>query len=126
MAGGFAVLGGFVIIIAFLFIGEAIRAAGLPIPGNVIGMVLLAVALKIGLVKREWIQAAATLLIRNLSLLFVPAGVGVMAYFNVIERTWLPIAVSVLVSTLFVLVFAGVLEDRLRRLVERFRRGAHP
>jgi len=120
------VLGGFVIIIAFLFIGEAIRAAGLPIPGNVIGMVLLAVALKIGLVKREWIQAAATLLIRNLSLLFVPAGVGVMAYFNVIERTWLPIAVSVLVSTLFVLVFAGVLEDRLRRLVERFRRGAHP
>lgn len=109
-------LGGFVIIIAFLFAGEAIHAAGSPLPGNVTGMILLAVALKLKVVRREWVEAAANLLVENLSLLFVPAGVGVMAYFGVIERSWLPIALSVLVSTLIVLLFTGVVQDRLRRL----------
>lgn len=115
-------LGGFVIIIAFLFAGEALRVAGLPLPGNVTGMLLLAVALRLRIVRREWIEAAAKVLVANLSLLFVPAGVGVMAYFDVIERSWLPISVSILVSTLLVLLFAGVVQDRLRRLLARFAR----
>ena len=80
------------------------------------GIILLAVALKLKVVRREWVEAAANLLVENLSLLFVPAGVGVMAYFGVIERSWLPIALSVLVSTLIVLLFTGVVQDRLRRL----------
>jgi holin-like protein len=116
------VLGGFVIIMAFLFAGELLSGAGLPLPGNVIGMVLLAVALRAGIVKREWIRAAAEFLVENLSLLFVPAGVGVMAYFNIVERSWLPVSISLVVSTLLVLAFTGLLEDRLRRLFGRFRR----
>jgi holin-like protein len=116
-------LGGFAIIMAFLFVGKVISAAGVPIPGNVIGMILLALALRLRIVRREWIRPAAGFLLENLSLLFVPAGVGVMAYFNVIRRSWLPISISVLVSTLIVLALAGIVEDRLRRLVSRFSRG---
>lgn len=114
-------LGGFAIIMAFLFAGELISAAGLPVPGNVVGMVLLAASLRVGLVRREWIQSAASFLLDNLSLLFVPAGVGVMAYFNVVQRSWLPVSVSVLGSTVVVLIFTGLLEDRLRRLLARIR-----
>lgn len=112
-------LGGFVIIMVFLLAGEALRSVGLPLPGNVTGMILLAVALRLRIVRREWIAAAAGFLVENLSLLFVPAGVGVMAYFGVVARSWLPISLSVLVSTLVVLAFTGVLEDRLRALVTR-------
>ena len=114
-------VGGFAIIMTFLFAGDLISSTGIPIPGSVIGMVLLAVALRLGIVRKEWIRSAAQFLVENLSLLFVPAGVGVMAYFNVVQRSWLPVSISVLVSTLVVLAFTGLLEDRLRRLVERIR-----
>lgn len=113
------VIGGFVIIMGFLFLGDILAWLGVPIPGNVSGMILLALALQLKVVRREWINKAATFLIENLSLLFVPAGVGVMAYFNVVKRSWLPISVSVIVSTVLVLIFTGVLEDRLRRLFVR-------
>jgi holin-like protein len=116
-------LGGFVIIMLFLLAGEALHGLGLPLPGNVTGMILLAVALRLRIVRREWVAGAANFLVENLSLLFVPAGVGVMAYFNVVERSWLPISLSVLVSTLVVLAFTGVLEDRLRVLLRRRERG---
>jgi holin-like protein len=116
-------LGGFVIIMVFLLAGEGLRSLGLPLPGNVTGMILLAVALRLRIVRREWVAGAASFLVENLSLLFVPAGVGVMAYFNVVEHSWLPISLSVLVSTLVVLAFTGVLEDRLRAVLSRMRRG---
>lgn len=114
-------IGGFVIIMAFLLTGELIQRLGLPIPGNVTGMVLLAVALRIGVVKRAWIEKAAVLLTDNLSLLFVPAGVGVMSYFGVIERSWLPLCVSVIVSTLLILLFAGFAARSFSALARRLR-----
>lgn len=119
-------LRGFLIIMIFLFGGDALRLAGVPLPGNVIGMVLLAAALRLRVVRREWVAPAATFLIDNLSLLFVPAGVGVMALFGVIERSWLPLSVSVLGSTLVVLAATGLLEERLGRLFARIRRRQRP
>ncbi len=119
MSAEVKVLGGFVIIMGFLLLGEVLAWLGLPIPGNVSGMILLALALQLKIVRRDWIKDAANFLIENLSLLFVPAGVGVMAYFHVVKSSWLPISVSVIVSTVLIMVFTGVLEDRLRRLCGR-------
>lgn len=115
-------LGGFVIIMLFLFGGDLISRAGVPLPGNVIGMILLTMALALRIVKTDWVRPAATFLVDNLSLLFVPAGVGVMAYFDIISRDWLPIAISILVSTLLIILVAGTLLDRLIRVVPRFLR----
>ncbi len=114
---------GLAIILAFLALGEALRLLGLPIPGNVTGMVLLAVALQVKLIKTDWIRGVAEFLADNLSLLFVPAGVGVMAYFHVVERAWLPVAISLLGSTLAVLLFTGGVERALASLVARLKGG---
>lgn len=115
-------LGGFVIIMLFLMGGDLLSRAGVPLPGNVIGMMLLTSALALKLVKAEWVRPAAEFLVDNLSLLFVPAGVGVMAYFDIISRNWLPIAISVLLSTLLIVLVAGTLLDRLTRISERLNR----
>ncbi len=109
-------LGGIAIIIAFLMGGDLLERLGIPIPGNVIGMVLLALALKLKLVREEWIEGAVDALIDNLSLLFVPAGVGVMALFGIIQRYWLSIALSIIVSTLLILAFTGAVAKGLGRL----------
>ncbi|NCP78154.1 MAG: CidA/LrgA family protein, partial [Desulfuromonadales bacterium] len=81
--------------------------------GNVIGMALLLLGLACGLVKEESIREAAELLLRYLALFFVPAGVGVMLYFDLIGREWLPIVVGTLVSTFVVMAVTGWVEQWL-------------
>ncbi len=64
-------------------LGELVAdALGLPLPGSVLGMVLLWAALEAGLVRLEWIRDGATTLLGLLGLLFVPAGVGFVAFVD--------------------------------------------
>ncbi len=107
---------GLAILMAMQFLGEVIsRGTGVPIPGNVLGMGLLLAALVFGLVRLEWVEQAAELLLSHLALLFVPAGVGVMVYFDLVAREWLPISVAMVVSTFVVMAVTGWVEGWLER-----------
>ncbi len=98
----------FGILLGFQAIGALIAGTTtLPVPGNVVGMVLLVAALLAGVVRVEWIESAADLLVDNLAFLFVPAGVGIMSHFDLIAREWLPISISVVGSLVLVLVVTG-------------------
>lgn len=102
------------ILLALQFIGELVSLRfSLPIPGNVLGMALLLVLLSLGVVRVEWIEDAVELLLSHLALFFVPAGVGVMVYFDLIRREWLPITVGTVVSTFVVMAVTGWLAERL-------------
>jgi len=105
---------GLTILCCFQLLGEVIsRGAGWPIPGNVLGMGLLLAALAVNLVKVDWIEQAADLLLANLALFFVPAGVGVMVYFQLLAREWLPITVATVVSSFVVMAVTGKVADWL-------------
>jgi len=107
-------LQGLVLLLMFQLFGEGLsNLLGLPIPGNVIGMALLLIALMTGLVKEERIQEASDLLLSHMALFFVPAGVGVMLYFNLIQREWLPIAFGTVFSTFAVMAVTGWTERLL-------------
>lgn len=81
-------------------VGEVIaRGAGLPVPGPVIGLGLLLVALAIRRNAPKPLEALADGLLRHLSLLFVPAGVGVMVHFARIEADWPTMAATLIIST---------------------------
>ncbi|MDE2265782.1 MAG: CidA/LrgA family protein [Alphaproteobacteria bacterium] len=88
----------------------------LPVPGAVIGMLLLFVAL---LVRRNipaGLQLTSLTLLRYLPLLFVPAGVGVMQQFGLLKREWLPISASLIGSIIITIAFTGlVMQFCLRR-----------
>lgn len=95
---------GFAILLVMQAVGEGLSSLfSLPMPGSVIGMVLLFLSLQIKLIRIEWVEEAVELLLSNLALLFVPAGVGVMVHFDLIARQWLPISVALVVSTFVVL-----------------------
>lgn len=107
---------GFAILLAFLLAGGWIAdAARLPLPGSVAGMLLLAAALRMRWLPARWVEDAAALLIRHMALLFVPAGVGVMAYGGVLRGEWLPIVGASVVSTVAVLVAVGWMQQRQER-----------
>ena len=99
----------FVVIVCFQFAGEALsRLAGLPVPGPVVGLALLvAAALAWPALQRE-VEEVADLLLRHLSLLFVPAGVGVLQYVDLLRREWLPLLAVVVLSTALTLAVSAL------------------
>lgn len=99
----------FVVIVCFQFAGEALsRLGGLPVPGPVVGLALLvASALALPGLRREVEEVADTLL-RHLSLLFVPAGVGALQHLDLLRREWLPLLAVVVVSTALTLAVSAL------------------
>ncbi|EED34777.1 LrgA family protein [Luminiphilus syltensis NOR5-1B] len=75
-------------------------ATGLPLPGAVIGIVLLLLTLATLGHASAALNRVAGLLLSHMSLLFIPAGTGVIMLLGLIEREWLPITVAMVVSTL--------------------------
>lgn len=73
----------------------------LPIPGSIIGMLLLFGLLSTKLVKSEWFFKGSSLLLAHLPLLFIPATVGVIDYLNLFKGSGL--------TTLFIVIFSTIL-----------------
>ncbi len=93
---------GFLALLGCQLVGQFIvDTFGLSVPGPVVGMVLLLVIL---LIRRPPLTAgvvrAADGLLRHLQLLFIPAGVGLIAYLHVIGAQWWPIVAGIVLSWL--------------------------
>ncbi len=96
------------VLLGFLAAGElVVWATGIPVQSSIIGMILLAVSLKIKLVRLEWIDRIADFLVKNLGFFFVPAGVGVMKCFGLISEQWMPIVVASVLSTFVIIAVTG-------------------
>ncbi len=89
------------------------------LPSSIIGMLLLTLFLKLGWVKLHWVQGLSDFLVANLGFFFVPPGVALMLYFDVIRAEFWPIAIATVVSTLLVLVTSGWVYQLVRRAVGR-------
>lgn len=98
--------------------GEVVaRAAGLPLPGPVLGLVLLLAVLLLRGRAPAPLERTAEGLLSHLSLLFVPAGVGVIAHLERIRADWLPIAAALLVSTALTIAVTAVVFRLVARAV---------
>lgn len=106
--------------------GEVLaRAGNLPVPGPVLGLGLLLVALalwtrpmgsrQVGRRPFKDLEQVSNGLLSHLSLLFVPAGVGVMVHVQRIKADWLPLLVALVVSTVLTIAVTAL----VFRLVER-------
>ena len=93
-------LNGVTLLLVYQLTGEIlVRLLGLPIPGPVLGMVMLFVTLMIRGSAPDSLSEASSALLSHLSLLFVPAGVGMMTHFGRIADEWLPITLALFLST---------------------------
>ncbi|MDR1625454.1 MAG: CidA/LrgA family protein [Spirochaetia bacterium] len=102
-------LRGMAVILGLLVTGEALSALlGLPVPGSVIGMALMALGLGLGVIRLEWVREAGDFLAGNLAFFFVPVGVGFMEYFDVLKKDGPAILGITVLSTLCVLGLTGV------------------
>lgn len=109
----------FFVIFGCLALGEFIVwATGIKLPSSIIGMLLLTLFLKLRWVKLAWVERLSQLLIANLGFFFVPPGVALILYLDLIKAQWFPIVTATVVSTLLVLVVTG----QMHQLVIKFER----
>ena len=105
------------LVLGMQLMGEGLaRIAGLGIPGPVIGLVLLAGLLALVPSLRETVTPLANTLLGHLSLLFVPAAVGLIQHLGVFASDFWPLIVALSVSTLLTLMVTAlvfVLVDRI-------------
>lgn len=109
-------LGALTLLLVYQLIGEIIvQFTRLPVPGPVVGLLLLFLTLCVRGALAEPLRDTANGILQHLSLLFVPAGVGVMVHFSRISGEWLPIIVAVLVSTALSIAVSALVMKALMR-----------
>lgn len=84
-------------------------------PGSIMGMLLLAAFLQMGWIKLQWVQGISEFLLSNLGFFFVPPGVALMLYFEVIALQFWSILIATVLSTILVLLATGWTHQFLRR-----------
>jgi holin-like protein len=96
-------------LLVFQLLGEVIaRWLALPVPGPVLGMLFLFLALALRGGPGHELQATSQTLLQHLSLLFVPAGTGIMIHLHRVADEWLPLLLSLLISTAATLVVTAL------------------
>ena len=104
------------LLLACQLAGEVlVRLIELPVPGPVLGMGLLFAGLAWRGDVPEPLERTCQGLLEHLSLLFVPAGVGIMVHFARISGEWLPILAAVLVSTALAIAVSALVMRALMR-----------
>lgn len=108
------------ILFGCLALGELIVwLTGVKLPSSIIGMLLLTLFLKLGWIKLHWVQGMSDFLVANLGFFFVPPGVALMLYFDVIAAQFWPIVIATVASTALVLVSTGWVHQLLHRYFHR-------
>jgi holin-like protein len=115
--GTAALLTGLTFLLLFQLAGEVlVQSLGLPLPGPVLGLILLFLTLLIRGHVPPPLREASSGILQHFSILFVPAGAGVLLHADRLGADWLPIAAALLVSTLSsIAVTALVLRVLTRR-----------
>ena len=91
------------------------RTSHLPVPGSVVGLIALAALIETRVLPLDLVRDAADLLVRHLALLYVPAGVALLAYWSAVRHDLAAITVAALASLVAVLLVVGHVVQRLER-----------
>jgi holin-like protein len=90
----------------------------LPIPGNVMGMVLLFILLTTGIIRIEWVEAASNVLIKHLGFFFIPISVGLMTLDSVFLNNGFALMIILIASAFIGIAFSGFVAQTLLKRKE--------
>ncbi len=96
-----------IIIAIFSFSNFIVIQTNLPIPGNVLGMILLFICLTLGIIRLKYVEKAAEFLIKHLAFFFIPYAVGLMTYGELIVTSGWKLLIMIVGSTVIGLVITS-------------------
>ena len=106
----------FLIILGITFIGEILKMfLPLPIPASIYGMVIMFAGLMTGIIKYESVKETGKFLIEIMPVLFIPAGVGLMSSWNVLQPVLIPVSVITVITIFTVMAATGLVSQFIIR-----------
>lgn len=97
---------------------------GLPVPANVLGLVLLLLLLVLRWIKLSDVEDVADFIIGHLALIFVPSAVGIMEYFGVFQANFIKVIIPWLVACIVGYAVTGWVTQAAIRAQERRNRNS--
>jgi holin-like protein len=108
------------IILFISFIGEILNTIiPLPIPASIYGLVLMFLCFKLKIIPPNAVKETGEFLIEIMPLMFIPAAVGLLESWNILQPEWLPVASITVVSTIAVMAVSGYVTQLVIRLENR-------
>lgn len=92
---------------------------GLPVPGNILGMLILFFGLISGMIKMETISRISDFLLENLAFFFLPAGVSLITCFAMLEGKWTAVLGVSIISTVVILGVTGLTVEFVKKIQSR-------
>lgn len=106
----------FGIILSVTLLAELIHAVvPLPIPASIYGLVIMLLCLNFKLIRLEWVEQAADFLVGTMTLMFVPAAVGLMSVWGDVQAMLLPLIIIILVTTVLTFAASGLTAQAVMR-----------
>lgn len=104
------------IILGIYLLGQLLSSSlNLPIPGNILGMIILFVLLCTNVIKVDSISNVTNFLLDHLAFFFIPAGVGLMTSIGIIESTWLQLLIVCLSTTVIIIASTGIIVQTISK-----------
>jgi holin-like protein len=98
----------FLIILSISFLGEILKCLlPLPVPASIYGMIILFLGLMTKVIKLESVKETGKFLIEIMPIMFIPAGVGLMTTWGVLQPILLPVSIITAVTIITVMVATG-------------------
>ncbi|MGL4740748.1 MAG: CidA/LrgA family protein [Sarcina sp.] len=108
------------IILSIYFVGEFLsKGLHLPLPGNILGMLILLLLLCLKVVKVEHVDNVSTFLLDHLAFLFIPAGVAVLNAMNVLEGNITKLLIIVITSTIVIMAVTGLIVQNVMKIMDK-------
>lgn len=112
------------IVLVLLSLGEILNLRfNIPIPGTILGMVILLFLMMIRVIKLKTIEHISSILLDNLALFFVPANVGIIVLYDQIKTVWVRLIIVLILSTIIVMSVTGLTVQFLDRAISKQKKG---
>ncbi|MCX8650757.1 CidA/LrgA family protein [Gilliamella sp. B2776] len=108
---------GLIILTFCLWLGNIIsKIIPIMIPGSIIGLLLLFFLLAFQLIPTCWIKNSCNLFMRYMTILFIPAAMGIMDNYSLLLENWIPIIFSSVGGSIIVLIFTALLTENFPKM----------
>lgn len=104
------------LILSISFVGEVLKYfLPFPIPASIYGMVILFIGLLTGRIRLEAVKETGKFLIEIMPVMFIPAGVGLMASWGTLKPVLVPVSIITVAVLVIVMAVTGRISQRLIR-----------
>ena len=109
-----------IIIFGIYLVGELLSGLlNLPIPGNILGMLILLLLLCTKILKVKDIETVSNFLLDHLAFFFIPAGVGLMTSIGIIKDTWFKLIFICIITTIIIIASTGLIVQFISRKLNK-------